>query len=171
MKTYNCANMSDWPNYVTDLQPSAKLTPLEKLAWAELSDEEWLDRVAPEVWKARVIRQPSGYTSFGMCGVTSGRVKVYISTYGSHFRGRKRQEIQELLYERASNLLHEQCCEWALESFRRANFSVLGLQQAVSSVVPEGCRRLVLETFSASLASCWEEIRDALESRKHRPIK
>jgi len=161
--------MTDTPYYATDLVPKAKLTPLQKLAWTELSEEEWLDKVAPEVWKAPVLRRTAAGPRLGRCGVSPAKVLNYISTYGSHFRGAKRQQIKELLLDRADKLLHERCCEWALEAFQKSGYTVSGLPSAVSSVVPEGCRQIVLDTFSASLRACALDITRALKSRKFRP--
>jgi len=163
--------MTDLPDYVTVVAAKANLSPLEKLAWTKLTEEEFVDKLAPEIWKAPLLRRRAdGRPVAGRAGVSFAKVDGYISTYGSHFRGDKRKHIKELLFDRSSKLLHERCCDWALEAFRNCGGDIFGLQASVSSIVPEGCRRMVLDTFSAALAECSWAINKTLDAAKFKPV-
>jgi hypothetical protein len=155
------------PDYVTDVVANAKLSPLEKLAWTKLSVQEFVDRLAPHVWRAPLLsRYSNGKPRLGRAGVSEAKVRRYISTYGQHFQGAKRKQVEELLYEKGAQFLHERCCDWAVAAFRACGGDIFYLQQSVTRLVPEGCRRMVLDTFSACLAASAPAINRTLSERK-----
>jgi len=163
--------VTDLPDYVTDLTPAVKLSPLERLAWAKLSVSEFVDKLAPHVWKAPLVGwRGNGSVIYGTVGTSFSKVARYIRTFGMHFRGAKRREVNELLLERSKILLHKRCCAWALEAFDNAGHDICHLESQLSSCVPAGCWGAAMRAFSDIIHQRAWDIRKALEEAKSRPV-
>lgn len=146
---------------------------MEKLAWAELSEEEFLARLAPEAWKAPVLHiRSDGRYRIGRPGISKAKAKGYIYCYGTHFSSARKLELSQLLFKRAADLYNDRCCVWA-EAALRAN-SRFGIWQAdwgIREKVPEGARGDVRKVIDSAIDSQLGRVFEMLKSRKIRAVE
>ena len=123
------------------LQP---LTEMEVIAWAALSDEEFIERIAREVWK---IPNAPGYSRVG---VSEERVRSLLLFYdvGSN-RKRSRKKVRRIV-ALAHGYFVEACNTWADEIMRMCDRrlrqwppSRMKLRGMIAGNIPHGARKEV----------------------------
>jgi hypothetical protein len=133
-----------------------KLAPLEQLAWAEMDEDEFVERVAAQVW-----RRPKWYgISGGRVGVSRSKTKRFMVVLGKHIPPREKKRVGERVYDRALELFDLACKGWAAQALSmvlKANeagapIRTATIKSAVRVAAPKGGFQPTLDIIYASLA-------------------
>jgi hypothetical protein len=133
-------------------------SPLEALAWSDMSDDEFVEKIASEVWK-RPNYGGAYRETYGRVGVSRGKIKYFVSRFGGVYRGTKlRREIERRIFERANEYLEAACKVWAIQALETllahnegAKIGITKIRKAVSLVAPRGGCKLTCDIIKARL--------------------
>jgi hypothetical protein len=131
-------------------------SPLEQLAWAELTTDQFVERLASEVW-----RRPAYYSlqNGGRVGVSRGKTRRFVMALGKHFSPQEKKEIIERVFERAQELFERACKIWAHKALEMSvedtdDEEVIPMSQikaCVQVVAPKGARGKTLDIIRTTL--------------------
>jgi hypothetical protein len=127
---------------------SKPLTEMETLAWASMTEDELVEKLSDELWKAA--------PRSGHVGVSLSKAKLFTRRYVLGIRSRKkRSKIRRLIHERARSLFIKQCYLWADEVRRSVCYPwpprKVEIRQAVRRIVPKGAHKEVYDLIASRI--------------------
>jgi len=107
-------------NTITEMNLRAPINPyrrekapaLTQLAWADLSEEDFIEKVADIAWR-KPARGRYG-ENYGRVGVSSSKTEIFIRALGN-YRGADFRRVHEIVFRRAKERFAEICLFWATE--------------------------------------------------------
>jgi len=162
------------PFYATDVVPVSENggMPLMELAWAGLSDEELVERLAVHVWRAPLLGTASrNQLRIGQVGISGAKARRYVDWQTKGVTKEEQGRLTDLVVVRAKALLHKQLCKWATEVFDAADGDINETHWNIQAIVPKGCRTMVLETIASAVKEQKSAIFKSLNEAKCKPVR
>jgi hypothetical protein len=126
------------------LDPGTPLGELESLAWAGMSEDELVDRLANEVWK-----RPAHYSGnkllVGRLGITESKVKKFVDRFARSLPQKKRRKLYTRVFDETTKIFEDYLVKWSWMVLVVAGYptSKLAVNDAVTRIVPRGARKQV----------------------------
>jgi len=137
------------------------LHPLEALAWSGLSEDEFVERLAQEVWRRphrKIEWARPALPIYGThVGVSSSKVRAFVNKFGASWEPKRRRVMVEKVTIRARWFMDQAVRRWAaeigavIEDTFSYPYQVPEVRETISLRVPKGARALVEERIRARL--------------------
>lgn len=86
--------------------------PLLRLAWADLDESEFVERLAEEVWKRPACY---GRADAGMVGISQSKAAAFVNSMGEHFSVERRKVLADMVFLLGKEKFRERCRNWAIQ--------------------------------------------------------
>lgn len=145
--------------------------PLVRLAWADLDEEEFVERLAEEVWKRPACY---GRPEAGMVGVSQSKAAAFVNALGTHFSPEHRKVLIDKVFLLGKEKFRERCRNWAIQiEFGVRRDIACGhkpskrlVQSYMTNIAPKGSHDTIWRFISAD---CYTGGKRCPSRRSHRP--